>query len=142
MQDFLNKHPTLVRLVRLRMADWALMTVLLWGVVALLAPQQIPVSVYKMSLVALAAVMGYWVDRSVFPYARPDLFFELTAPGRNAAGETTFTDLGGALSFAEARTALDLQGASNGDLVALARAAMLRRAIIVAAAMLAVSLGA
>ncbi len=131
------------RLLRLRMADWVLIAVALWVVVALLAPQQVPVSVYKMSLVALAAVMGYWIDRSVFPYARPDLFFELThGLDDDVPAETAFTDLGGALSFSEAQTVVDLQGASNADLVALARTAMLRRALIVAATMLAVSLGA
>lgn len=131
------------RAARVRMADWVLFAIALWIVVSLLAPQQVPVSVYKMSLVALAAVMGYWIDRSTFPYARPDLFFDLThGPAEDAPDETTFIDLGGALSFTEAQTAIDLQGVSNADLVALARTAMLRRALIVAATMLAVSLGA
>lgn len=92
----LNKMP--------RMTDWLLITLVLIGLIAWLAPQQLPVSLYKLSLITMAAVVGYWIDRSLFPYARPD------------------------------NPSLDPY-----DL--LIAAAMLRRAIIVGAAMLAVSLG-
>lgn len=95
-----------------RLADWYLATALLSLAVLLLAPQQLPVSLYKLSLVALAAVAGYWLDRSLFPYARPDHMMAQWAaePGR-----------GWQWVFA---------------------ASMLRRAVIVAAAMLAIGLGA
>lgn len=67
MQDEKKAPGWLMRLARVRMADWviaaALLTVLVW----LIAPQQVPVTVYKVSLVALAAVAGYWIDRSLFP---------------------------------------------------------------------------
>lgn len=86
-----------------RMADWILITVILTALVYVLSPQQLPVSLYKLSLITTAAVVGYWIDRSLFPYARPD--------------DTRLTD-------ARERSA-----------------AMLRRAIIVGCAMLAVSLG-
>ena len=92
-----------------RMADWLLAAVFLCVLVFLLAPQQLPVSLYKLSLIALAAVAGYWIDRSLFPYARPDTFiFKFESEGA----------------------------------VWLFAAAMLRRAIIVAACMIAVGLGA
>ncbi|NMG54915.1 hypothetical protein GPA23_09650 [Aromatoleum aromaticum] len=58
-----------------RLTDWALVLlvlVVLVVLVALIAPHQLPVSLYKLSLVALAGVAGYWLDRSMFPYARPD----------------------------------------------------------------------
>lgn len=138
MQDFLDRHPTLARLARLRMADWVVVALLLWGAVALLAPQQLPVSLYKMSLVALAAVAGFWIDRSLFPYARPDRFLDPAPLAPGAAPqrpETAFTDLASAVSFAEADLA-------QAERLALARSAMLRRAIIVGATMLAVCLGA
>lgn len=80
-------------------------TVLLAVVVGLLAPQQLPVSAYKLSLVSMAGVIGYWLDRSLFPYARPDRLVHHTF----------------ALLFA---------------------LAMIRRAIIVGCAMLAIGLGA
>jgi len=87
-----------------RMADWLLITLVLLAAIAVLSPQQLPVSLYKLSLITMAAVVGYWIDRSLFPYARPDNPQLLTAPVMQAC-------------------------------------AMLRRAIIVGCAMLAVSLG-
>lgn len=89
---------------RIRMIDWAVVSVVAAIVIALLAPQQLPVALYKLFLVASAAVAGYWIDRSLFPYARPDSDFCM--PGVETAG------------------------------------AMVRRAIIVGSAMLAVGLGA
>lgn len=87
------------------MTDWLLATLLLALLVWLMAPQQLPVSVYKLSLVTMAAVAGYWIDRSLFPYARPD----------------PQADDGHQLLYA---------------------ASMLRRAVIVGCAMLAMGLGA
>lgn len=55
-----------------RMADWIIVTILLTILIYLLAPQQLPVTIYKLSLITTAAVLGYWIDRSLFPYARPD----------------------------------------------------------------------
>lgn len=31
---------------------------------------------YKAALIALAAVLGYWLDRALFPYARPDGYLQ------------------------------------------------------------------
>lgn len=87
-----------------RMLDWLVIAGLLTGIIYLVAPQQIPVTLYKVSLIAVAAVVGYWIDRSLFPYARPDAFW--VAPGIETAG------------------------------------AQLRRAIIVAACIVGVALGA
>lgn len=42
--------------------------------VAALAPQQLPVTAYKLSLITIAALVAYWIDREIFPYARPDRF--------------------------------------------------------------------
>lgn len=57
---------------RFRMDDWLLYALTLTAMIAWLAPQQMGVTAYKLSLIALAAVAGYWIDRSAFPYARPD----------------------------------------------------------------------
>lgn len=132
----------LQKLARLRMADWVVAALLMTLLVWLIAPMQLPVTIYKLSLVALAAVSGYWIDRSLFPYARPDLFFELRHGSEEAAPETTFTSLAGAVSFAEQETAINLEGSSADQLLRLAGLAMVRRAVIVAATMLAVGLGA
>ena len=57
-----------------RTTTWLLLTALLLVVIAVIAPPQLPVVLYKASLVSLAAVLGYWLDRTLFPYARPDSY--------------------------------------------------------------------
>lgn len=95
-----------------RMAGWLVVAALLTVAGLALAPQQLPVSLYKLSLVTTSAVLGYWLDRGLFPYARPDAL-------------------------------LDIEGGSSRHTISLLMsAAMLRRAIVVAATMLAVGLGA
>lgn len=98
-----------------RMAGWALLAAVLCAAVWFMAPQQLPVSLYKLSLVSMAAVAGYWIDRSLFPYARPDKLF-----GRAPMANDTLA----------------------GPRSLMVAAAMLRRALVVAAAMLATGLGA
>ena len=49
-----------------------LLAALLLAVIAVVSPVQLPVVLYKAALIALAAVIGYWLDRALFPYARPD----------------------------------------------------------------------
>lgn len=110
-QKFLNK-----RIQPPRLSGWLIITLVLLACVWAIAPQQLPVSLYKLSLVTLAAVVGYWIDRSLFPYARPHTVLELDDHGEEV---TTGDD------------ALRWMGM-----------AMLRRAIIVGAAMLAMGLGA
>jgi len=109
------------------MFDWLIAAVLLAILVYLIAPQQLPVSLYKLSLVALAAVAGYWIDRSLFPYARPDVFMQVES----------FQEVG---QLDDDTATLEVR--TDANLMRLMGAAMLRRAIIVAAAMIAVSLGA
>lgn len=87
----------------IRLLDWWIIALALIAIIVFIAPQQLGITVYKLSLVSLSAVAGYRLDRSIFPYARPDNK-ELSEQARSAAGH--------------------------------------RRAIIVAAAMIAVSLGA
>lgn len=104
-----------------RLSGWLIATIVLLLLILALAPQQLPVSLYKLSLVGTAGVAGYWLDRELFPYARPDTW--LVKPF--SAGAPYVPDYaiqpGAELIFA---------------------AAMLRRAIIVGAAMLAIGLGA
>lgn len=113
-----------------RLLGWITVSVALTLAVAAIAPQQIPVSLYKLNLIALAGVAGYWLDRSLFPYARPDAFL----PDEHVDDIETLT-------ADTADVPLQRLGAVYG-LDLLAAAAMLRRALIVAAAMIAVGLGA
>lgn len=113
-----------------RLSGWLLITICLMAAIWFVAPQQLPVSLYKLSLVTLAAVVGYWLDRSLFPYARPDAFQEfedavLVDPDdiAHAGGADVMVPVGGAQEL-------------------LFATAMLRRAVIVGCAMLAMGLGA
>lgn len=55
-----------------RMTDWTLITIALLLCLAIVAPTKLPVVLYKSGLVTLGGVLGYWIDRALFPYARPD----------------------------------------------------------------------
>lgn len=101
-----------------RLSGWLLTAVLLLGIIGLVSPQQLPVVVYKLSLITLASVLGYWLDRSLFPKARPGQYLKhddtLMASGRYPV-----------------QTGLHL----------VFSAALIRRALIVSAVCLAVATG-
>lgn len=106
-----------------RMTGWLLLAVILVAVIAMVSPQQLPVVAYKLSLISLAVVAAYWLDRSLYPYARPDSYLETN--WRHGSDEPDFD--------ADYRIVPGYQWAFC--------AAMLRRAIIVGAVVLAVALG-
>lgn len=109
----------LFRLKRLkRLLGWQLTAVLLLAVIALVSPQQLPVVIYKISLITLAAVLGYWLDRSLFPKAALGQYL-VHDPELMKCGEYPV---------------------KNGYQRVFA-AALIRRAIIVAAVCLAVAMG-
>lgn len=49
-----------------------LVAVVLLVAIGIASPVQLPVVLYKATLICLAAAVGYWLDRFFFPYARPD----------------------------------------------------------------------
>lgn len=111
-----------------RMLLWALLTVILIGL-ALYAQAQYPgnifaVTLYKAHLMALGGWGGYWLDRALFPYARPHTY------------EEEITQHYDPMDEAGASTTLQ---ACSGYAFHLS---MLRRAIIVAACLVCVGLGA
>lgn len=106
-----------------RMAGWLLTALLLIIAIALISPQQLPVALYKLSLISLAAVVAYWLDRSLFPYARPDSY--LAQDWRHGTDEPE--------GDADYRVA--------DDYFLPFAVAMLRRAIIVGAVVVGVALG-
>lgn len=60
---------------KFRAFPWLLLALIATGVVAWLAPYQIGVLVWSLSKLCLGAYLGYWIDRTIFHYARPgDLF--------------------------------------------------------------------
>jgi len=77
MHDEPDLTPTISAPRRLpRTTSWLLAAAALLGLIAALSPAQLPVVLYKTALIALAAVLGYWLDRMLFPYARPDGYLE------------------------------------------------------------------
>lgn len=55
---------------------WLFVAAALLAIIALVSPAQLSVVLYKTALIALSAVLGYWLDRALFPYARPDGFLQ------------------------------------------------------------------
>lgn len=107
-----------------RLLGCSVLAVILVAAVALVAPQQIGVILFKACLISLASYGGYWLDRTVFPYARPDSYL-VSADWRSQqepANDQANHPLVGGYEMVFA-------------------AAMLRRGIIMAGAMLGVGLG-
>ncbi|AAQ13942.1 MULTISPECIES: putative holin [Pseudomonas] len=52
-----------------RMTSWTLVTLVLLIILAAIRPEQLQVVAYKLVLVTLGAVAGYWIDRSLFTFA-------------------------------------------------------------------------
>ena len=102
-----------------RLTLWVFVTMALMICLALAAPEQMPVIAYKVALVTLGVVLAYWLDRALFPYARPHACLQ----NRNAPG-------GGWTDDAEAYR-----------YTAAFAAACLRRALIVLACVLGLTLG-
>ena len=131
-----------------RLTWWWLIALALSLAVFLIAPQQLPVSIYKLNLIALAAVAGYWIDRSVFPYARPQVS-ALRALDQLPDIELTEDESQRGVVTLDNGQELPLECVVEGlsrptDPVPImfVAACMLRRAIIMSAAILAISLGA
>lgn len=118
----MKKLKRLSRLVattpRPRLWGWLVAAIVLFLVIAAVSPQQLPVVIYKLSLISLAAVLGYWLDRSLFPKARPGQYLRHVRPLMDNGRYPVET--GCHLVFA---------------------AALIRRALIVAAVCLAVAMG-
>ncbi len=53
-----------------RLTGWAVFTALLMLAVAAIAPQQIPVVLYKLAMVTLGVVLSYWLSRALYPEIR------------------------------------------------------------------------
>jgi hypothetical protein len=70
--NFPTKLPLWLRAPRISL--WLALAAVLLVWIALTNPVQLPVVQYKTALIALAAVLGFWIDRTFFPYARPDSY--------------------------------------------------------------------
>lgn len=130
-----------------RLTSWWLIALALSLAVFLIAPQQLPVSLYKLNLISLAALAGYWIDRKVFPYARPqvsalrdlDADYELELTEEETAQGFVLTDDGREIPIE--CLADGLCGSIDPTRVYFMLGCMLRRALIISAAILAICLG-
>lgn len=68
----------IAQLIEQRMLVWLTISLALTGIIFIVAPHQLETTVYKLSLITTAAWLGYWIDRSLFPYARPDKIYDDT----------------------------------------------------------------
>lgn len=91
---------------KLRIGPWLILALITSIAVGFLYPHQLGVLLWSLTKLCWGAYLGYWIDRSIFFYARPGSF-----------------------------TGSDAHGLSAIALL------MLRRAIIIAAAVLALGLG-
>lgn len=66
MTSFTKRFP------ELRMLECIVIAVITLAIIAYASPQQLTVAVYKVLLVTLFALLGFRLDRMIFPYARPD----------------------------------------------------------------------
>jgi len=104
----------IAQLIEQRMLVWLAISLALTGIIFVVAPHQLETTVYKLSLITTAAWLGYWIDRSLFPYARPDV-------------------IGNAMEDAKIHTTEAIHEMNH---------AAMRRAIIIAACVIGAALGA
>ena len=133
-----------------RLFWWIIATIILLATVLAVQPQQFPVTLYKISLGTLAGVVGYWFDRSLFPYARPDMFLSwVSRPAQHdGTGIEEFNIQNG--QFTGRICDLDIGACDEIEVPVTADhtlslifiGAQLRRAFIVGTMVLAVGLGA
>lgn len=109
-----------------RMLLCALIAAVLWAVLWHVAPREAVTVLYKVTMVLTAAVAAYWVDRWLYPYARPEGYLAEEWRDRIDAGKWP-DDIEDFPVVAESRT--------------LFAVACLRRTVLMAVAMLAVGMG-
>jgi hypothetical protein len=99
-----------------RLSGWTLIAVAALIAVAIFQPKLLGVSLYKLSLIPAAGVLGYWLDRRVNKESRPSDYCRYSSVDPDAPPVIFDKDL--------------------------FRAAQLRRTIIIAACIIGVCLGA
>lgn len=96
---------------KLRASPWLIATLLMATAVGILYPHQLGVLLWSLTKLSAGAYLGYWIDRSIFYYARPGSFFPEKPTGKTP------------------------------EFWGVVCQSMIRRAIIIAAAILALGLG-
>lgn len=55
----------------LRTWPWLAGALITTAIVAFIAPYQVGVLIWSLTKLCWGAYLGYWIDRTIFPYARP-----------------------------------------------------------------------
>jgi hypothetical protein len=55
-----------------RLFAWVFFTAVVFAGLYFISPAQAAVAYYKFTLVIGSSLLGYWIDRAIFPYSRPD----------------------------------------------------------------------
>ncbi|BCZ41309.1 TPA: putative holin [Serratia marcescens] len=111
-----------------RLRNWIILAVVLLLAIAIVSPMQLGVTLYKLSLVSIAAILGYHLDRALFPYASPGSY--LIDDWKNALGKPPIPS---------GRNEPEFPVATGYELVFAA--VLLRRALIVSAICIGVTMG-
>ena len=110
-----------------RVLSWIISALVFLIIIGLISPQQVPVVIYKLSLVSIAAIIGYHLDRALFPYASPGGYLAVNWKLRIKNKGTLD------------QTSLEYPVHKGYELIFAV--VLLRRALIVGAVMLGVTLG-
>ena len=111
-----------------RLRNWIILAVVLLVAIAIVSPMQLGVTLYKLSLVSIAAILGYHLDRALFPYASPGSY--LLDDWKNTLGKPPVPS---------GRNEPEFPVATGYELVFAA--VLLRRALIVSAICIGVTMG-
>lgn len=125
------KHPV-KKLSNIRLIKWYVLAIILFSIITLFSPQQLPVVIYKLSLVLLSAVIGYHLDRALFPYASPGSY--LLFNWKNGPYKRGYGEVNGGENY-------DIAYPVINNYQNIFAVVLIRRAIIVSAVILGVTLG-
>ncbi|WNL39842.1 putative holin [Halomonas sp. PAMB 3232] len=64
---------------KLRIGPWLVGAIITSIVVGILYPHQLGVLLWSLTKLCWGAYLGYWIDRSMFPYARPGAWVDSDA---------------------------------------------------------------
>ena len=117
-------HAILKKMRNLRWAWAAILAAYFLVALYLISPQQLPVIAYKVCLLLTAGLAGYWLDRWTAPYARPEGYLTHEWRDHSEAWPDNKADFAIVAGYRRVFCAT-----------------MLRQAIIMGCAMLAVDLG-
>lgn len=66
---------------KLRIGPWLVGAIITSIIVGILYPHQLGVLLWSLTKLCWGAYLGYWIDRSMFPYARPGTWCSSHIPG-------------------------------------------------------------